>query len=262
METIYNAIGTGYNITRKADPFLTGRLLHFLEPHGGKLYLDIGCGTGNYTAALARQGLNFVGVEPSEEMLKEARKRDEQITWLQGTAEQIPIEGNAFDGVIATLTIHHWVDIDRAIKEICRVIKPGAKLIIFTALPQQIERYWLNHYFPEMLGSSIIQMPTSDSINRAITKAGFENIGTEKYFIQDDLQDNFLYSGKSRPELYFNEEIRKGISSFAALANVQEVKAGLLQLKADLESGEFINVKKRYENDLGDYLFIVAQKKA
>jgi SAM-dependent methyltransferase len=261
METIYNTIGTGYNATRKADPFLTGRLLYFLELKEGKLYLDIGCGTGNYTIALANHGLNFVGVEPSEEMLKEAKKRNEKIKWLRGTAEQIPAENNNFDGVIATLTIHHWVDIDLAVKEIYRATKPGAKLIIFTALPQQMEGYWLNHYFPGMLRSSIIQMPAFDSINNAITKAGFEITTTEKYFVQDDLQDNFLYTGKHRPTLYLNEEIRKGISSFAALPNATEVKAGLSKLHADLESGQFINIKKTYENDLGDYLFIVAEKK-
>ena len=65
MEAIYDAIGTGYNSTRQADPYLTSRLLYFLKPQPGKLYLDIGCGTGNYTIALSNQGLNFTGVEPS-----------------------------------------------------------------------------------------------------------------------------------------------------------------------------------------------------
>jgi ubiquinone/menaquinone biosynthesis C-methylase UbiE len=79
METIYNTIGVAYNSTRQADLCLTSRLLYFLKPGPGKLYLDIGCGTGNYTIALANNGLNFTGVEPSDAMINVARKRDQTI---------------------------------------------------------------------------------------------------------------------------------------------------------------------------------------
>jgi SAM-dependent methyltransferase len=261
LETIYNTIGTGYNSTRKADPYIASRLLHFLKPEPGKLYLDIGCGTGNYTIALANKGVGFVGVEPSDEMLKEARMRNDTINWLQGTAEQIPANDNSFDGVIATLTIHHWANIGQSLKEIYRVTKPGARLVFFTATSSQMEGYWLNHYFPGMLRSSIDQMPSFETINDELIKTGFEIVITEKYFVQDDLQDNFLYSGKNKPELYLNNEIRKGISSFAALANAEEVEKGLSVLHADLESGQFIHIKEKYANDLGDYLFIVAERR-
>jgi hypothetical protein len=49
METIYDTIGTGYNSTRQADPFLTSRLLHFLEPQPDMLEIDLGCCIGNHT---------------------------------------------------------------------------------------------------------------------------------------------------------------------------------------------------------------------
>ena len=71
--TIYNTIGTGYNHSRRADPYITGRLLALLQAVPGGGYLDIGCGTGNYTIALAAAGLGFTGVDPSEVMLLEAR---------------------------------------------------------------------------------------------------------------------------------------------------------------------------------------------
>lgn len=260
MEAVYDTIGKGYNSTRQADPYLTNQLLYFLEPQPGKLYLDIGCGTGNYTIALSNRGLNFTGVEPSEKMLNEARKRNEKINWLQGAAEQIPATGNAFDAVIATLTIHHWTDLNQSLKEIYRVTKENGTIVFFTATPEQMQGYWLNYYFPGMLASSIIQMPSFDSIKNALTDEGFVITTTEKYFIKDDLQDRFLYTGKNKPELYFNEDIRNGISSFAALANADEIKDGLKKLNADLESGKFQEIKKRYDNEMGDYMFIVAKK--
>ncbi len=259
-EDLYNVIGTDYNSTRQADPYIVSRLLHFLKPEPGKTYLDIGCGTGNYTIALADKGIYFIGIEPSEEMLKEARRRCDTITWKRGTAEQIPAADNSFDGVIATLTIHHWKDINRALKEIGRVLNANGRIVFFTADPEQIKAYWLNYYFPLMIRSSIEQMPSLNSINAALKNNHFEIISTEKYFINDDLQDNFLYSGKNKPQLYLNEQIRNGISSFAALANKAEVDKGLSMLQSDIESGRFETIQKEYENELGDYLFITAQK--
>jgi len=261
MEVIYDTIGDGYNSTRRADPYLAGRLIQLLNAVPGKQYLDIGCGTGNYTIALADEGLNFTGVEPSEEMLKEARSRSHNIKWLNGNAARIPAADNAFDGVMATLTIHHWDDLQKAITEIYRVTKPGGTLVLFTATPQQMKGYWLNHYFPNMLASSILQMPGFYAVASALTSAGFDLKHTEKYFIKEDLQDHFLYSGKHNPQLYLDEQIRKGISSFAALANAEEVASGLGQLTKDIESGEIQNIKDNFENNRGDYLFVVAGKK-
>lgn len=257
---LYDTIGTDYNSTRQADPYITERLFQFLSPQPNKLYLDIGCGTGNYTIALAKKGLSFYGVEPSEKMLETGRSKNDQINWLYGQAEHIPADDNLFDGVIATLTIHHWLDIEKAFREINRVLKGEGKLVIFTATPEQMKGYWLNYYFPKMLEDSILQMPSFDIIKDAAACADFVITGTEKYFIQDDLKDLFLYAGKNKPEFYLDEEIRKGSSSFSALANAAEVKQGLSKLEGDIESGRFAEVKSKYDSDSGEYLFITVQK--
>ena len=78
--------------------------------------------------------------------------------------------------------------------------------------------------------------------------------------MKEDLKDLFLQSGKHNPELYFNENVRKGISTFALLNNKEEVDKGLLQLRSDIDSGKFESLKKQYENDLGDYCFVVFEK--
>ena len=49
MGTKYDKIGIEYNLTRKADKYLTEQLLFHLNPKEHAQYLDIGCGTGNYT---------------------------------------------------------------------------------------------------------------------------------------------------------------------------------------------------------------------
>lgn len=103
-------------------------------------------------------------------------------------------------------------------------------------------------------------MPSFARIEQACMTNGFEVKNTEGYKIQDDLQDRFLYIGKNKPELYFDENIRSGISAFAALANKDEIRSGLLKLGTDLKNGIFKSIKDQYENKLGDYLFITAEK--
>jgi hypothetical protein len=123
-----------------------------------------------------------------------------------------------------------------------------------------MEGYWLNHYFPKMMKDSMQVMPARQKVEAVLESAGFAVTAAEKYFVQPDLEDLFLYSGKNRPSIYFNEQVRKGISSFSALSNKEEVESGLQKLSGDLENGSFIKAAKKYENDSGDYCFIAARK--
>jgi ubiquinone/menaquinone biosynthesis C-methylase UbiE len=257
-QPVYDTIGGDYNATRRADPFLAGRISESLR--GAESVLDLGCGTGNYTIAMARKGFTMTGVEPSALMLEKAKILTHKIQWINGLAERIPCRDKSFDGVFGTLTMHHWTDIGAAFIEIHRVLKPNGKAVFFTSTPRQMSGYWLNHYFPEMLGKSIRQMPSREKVETAAAHAGFLIKSHETYFIREDLEDHFLYAGKNKPALYFDEGVRAGISSFAALSNSSEVEKGLGRLNDDISSGAFEAVKKRYDNKEGDYLFLKFEK--
>ena len=252
---IYDLIGTGYNNTRKADPFISERLLELLAPMAGETYLDIGCGTGNYTMAMAGEGYAFYGVDPSVPMLGEARLKSSKVHWVQGSSEKIPFADSFFAGAMATLTIHHWKDLNRSFAELSRVLKPNSRLVVFTSLPEQMNGYWLNHYFPEMMKDSIVRMPALDVLISASSSARLRLAKREKYFVHDTLEDLFLYAGKHHPEIYFDPVVRGGMSSFTALSNKDEVTAGLQHLRKDLDKDQFKTVKQQYANDLGDYSF-------
>lgn len=260
MEATYDHIGNGYNNTRKPDPYLLERLQYHLNPIKEGLYLDIGCGTGNYTAKLHQKDTQFIGIDPSEKMLTKAKKAHPHITWTQGKAENIPLENNSMEGVVGTLTLHHWNDLEKGFSELYRVMKPYTNVVFFTSTPLQMQGYWLNHYFPKMLADSMKQMPTLENITKAMETAGFKDIFTEKYNIQPDLKDQFLYAGKQHPALYLDEKVRNGISSFSLLSNKEEVEKGLSQLEKDIASGEINNIIRNYENSDGDYLFVLSQK--
>lgn len=260
MEVKYDRIGIDYNLTRKADKYLTERLMHHLNPNNNGLYLGIGCGTGNYTNELQKKGFRFIGVDPSTEMLEKVKKKNRQIDCSIGTAEKTDLPRNSVDGIIASLTIHHWTDLEKGFLELGSVLKAKGSIVIFTSTPKQMKGYWLNHYFPKMMNDSIAQMPSLEKVRIAMGNMGIEVIKTEPYSIAPDLQDLFLYCGKENSELYFNDSIRNGISSFSSLSNRKEVDQGLEKLRKDMDSGQIEKILKSYKNNWGDYLFIVGRK--
>ena len=121
--TVYNKIGEGYNATRKADPYIASRLHELLSPMPDGLYIDIGCGTGNYLKALSDMGLNLYGVDPSEVMLVKAKAKNTNAIFIEAKAESIPLPDDFFDGALAVLTIHHWTDTLKGLQEVIGSLK-------------------------------------------------------------------------------------------------------------------------------------------
>lgn len=256
----YDQSGESYNLTRQADPEIVEKLVGILGPKPFGLYLDLGCGTGNYTSALSKEGLNIIGIDPSPEMLKIAKSKYPQIQWQLGSSEEIPLEDASVDGVLVTLSIHHWSNLSTGFQEMNRVVRPGGKCVIFTSDKDQMQHYWLAHYFPKMMQDSIDQMPQLEEVKKGLQETGWTTVETDPYFVSPDLKDHFLYSGKHRPELYLNDQIRMGISSFRSLSNKTEVESGLEQLKADIATGTFAEIKAKFDSSLGDYAFLSAVK--
>lgn len=93
--------------------------------------VDVGCGPGTAARVAARNGARVTGVDPSAAMLRVAgfvtRKGD--ITWREGTAEDLPVEDGTATVVWALATVHHWQNVDKAVGEAHRVLAPGGRLI-------------------------------------------------------------------------------------------------------------------------------------
>ncbi|MGN6477359.1 MAG: class I SAM-dependent methyltransferase [Flavipsychrobacter sp.] len=259
-EPIYNTIGRGYNTNRRADPYITGRMLANLEPTQNGIYLDLGCGTGNYLKAFINEGYKFYGVDPSERMLDIAKERCKDATIVKATAEALPFENAGFDGATIMFTMHHWGNQQEGLNELYRVLKPGSRAVFLSFTAEQMDGYWLAHYFPKMIHRSGEIVPARDEMIRMCTSAGFSLVNTEKYFVHEGLQDHFLYSNKYNPAAYLDASIRQGISSFTAFSTPEEVSAGLAMLEHDINTGSINDIMRKYQNDLGDYLFYIATK--
>ena len=88
---------------------------------------DIGAGTGKLTATLVRLGAEVTAVEPDPQMLAGLRQEMPAVRSVPGSAEELPLPDASVDAVLAGQAMH-WFDLDRALPEIARVLRPGGVL--------------------------------------------------------------------------------------------------------------------------------------
>lgn len=109
------------------------QVLTSLLGDGAGSLLDVGCGTGSYTAALARRGWDVTGVDISEDMLRLARERGVQAVLADATS--LPFEDASFDAAVSVLTNTDLDDLAAVLREIARVLRPGAPLVYLAVHP-------------------------------------------------------------------------------------------------------------------------------
>lgn len=129
------------------EPFGDWILSHYhLEP--GMRVLELGCGTGNMWHDAARwlpEGAELILTDFSEGMLAEAQKNVPPlpgITFRQVDIQQIPYEDGCFDAVIANMMLYHVPDLERALSEVARVLKPSGRFFCATVGEMGVAR-WL-----------------------------------------------------------------------------------------------------------------------
>jgi demethylmenaquinone methyltransferase / 2-methoxy-6-polyprenyl-1,4-benzoquinol methylase len=116
------------------------RLLKLAHGQPGERALDLCCGTGDITLALALQGLEVTGLDFSEPMLSHAAARFQTQNaktpfphppqFIQGDAQQIPFPDNTFDLVTVGYGLRNLASFETGLREMQRVARPGARLLI------------------------------------------------------------------------------------------------------------------------------------
>jgi len=104
-----------------------------LNPKTDKIYLDVGCGTGNLAIKIHQTGARVIGIDYSIEMLDRARRKDENIRFeFADINKKLNFEDSFFDGVITNNVISYIENPNNMIREIYRVLKPKGKFIAAT----------------------------------------------------------------------------------------------------------------------------------
>lgn len=112
--------------------------------------LDLGCGTGRYSNALADWfDASVVGIDPSEKMLAQAqRKTSARVRYERASGEAIPLGDESIDMVFISMAFHHFERPDRAAAECRRVLRQNGKLCLRAGTIDRIEEYAYVPFFP------------------------------------------------------------------------------------------------------------------
>lgn len=119
-------------------------LTALLPPHWR--VLDIGTGTGYLLPTLARHFQHVTAVDPSPAMLGLARQRAEReeltnVTFSFGQLEELPVDSESIDAIVAILVLHHSVSLPQAASELHRVLRPEGALLAVDLFPHDMEEF-------------------------------------------------------------------------------------------------------------------------
>ena len=154
------------------DRFHLNALVALIDPDW--VVGDLGCGTGQVTAALAPFVARVVAVDASSEMLQTAKERvgaASNVDLRRGDLEALPIDDERLDAAVLALVLHHVPDPAKALKDVARVVRPGGRVLIIDMLPhdrdgyrQQMGHVWLGF--------------ADDHIRTLLSDAGFASVRT------------------------------------------------------------------------------------
>jgi len=158
-----------------------------LHPSHGMTLVDIGAGTGAFSAAFSDWfDLSVVAVEPSAAMRAQIL-RTPAIQVLEGAAGALPLPAESADAAWLSLVLHHIPDLEVAAREIRRVLRPGAPVLIRQGFPDRYEPSGslkfdgieIVRWFPET-ARAVETFPTLTETRRAFAAAGFRQDALEQ----------------------------------------------------------------------------------
>jgi ubiquinone/menaquinone biosynthesis C-methylase UbiE len=138
--------------------------------------LDLGCGTGRYSGALAEYfGARVIAVDPAETMLAEARKKSlANVTLRKGSGESIPLADGSVDLVFISMAYHHFEAPAAAASECHRVLREGGMACLRAASIDRIGEYPYVPFFsrtPELCREHLASV---EAMQRTFVEAGFD----------------------------------------------------------------------------------------
>ena len=160
----------------------------------GDRALDVATGTGDLALELARRGASVIGLDFSGRMLELARDKAPEIDWVQGNALELAYEKGEFDAVTVGFGARNFSDLDRGMREMVRVAKPGGRVVILEiTTPERpplswFFRFWFDRAIPALgrmadseaytyLPSRVRRFPRAQELGARMAAAGLDNVG-------------------------------------------------------------------------------------
>jgi len=221
----YDTMAADYALHRSVHPNLLRRLAEFCQTASPSRVLEVGCGTGNYVAALAAMTpAQCSGVDPSSKMLEAARQKRAPVLWFQGSAESLPFPEGGFDFVYSVDVVHHVQGRRAFFSEAFRVLAKGGWFATATDTEEIIrQRVPLSRYFPETIEPELQRYPKAGEIPRLLCTSGFQKLSEEVVEFAYALSDPAPFERKAFSSLHLIPE--------------EAFNRGLARLKQDLQAG-------------------------
>jgi ubiquinone/menaquinone biosynthesis C-methylase UbiE len=168
------------------DAALTQRFLSALGEAAQKSVLDVACGPGILSAAIAKSARDVVAFDLTPQMLKKAAQRCaeaglDNVTFREGNAVELPFADAAFDAVVTRLSAHHFDRPSRVFEEIFRVLRPGGRFVIADVISSEVPaEAELQNAIEILRDPSHVRMLPGSELSALVTGAGFaiESVAT------------------------------------------------------------------------------------
>ena len=166
----------------KTDEQVAARFAAALGDAGRGDLIDVACGPGVVTAAIAPRAASVVAFDATEEMLDKARARCAKaglanVAFERGNAESLPFDDARFDGAVTRLAIHHFADPQRALGEMFRILRPGGVAVIVDVVSSEnAEESALQNAIERLRDPSHVRMLPASELDARVASAGFAAI--------------------------------------------------------------------------------------
>jgi demethylmenaquinone methyltransferase / 2-methoxy-6-polyprenyl-1,4-benzoquinol methylase len=158
--------------------------------------LDLACGTGDFSRLLSENGIDVVGVDMSEGMLRAART---DASLVLGDAASLPFAAGSFDGVVSGFALRNFAALEDVCCELARIVRPGGRIgLLDVAIPTGVigrtgYKVWFEHAVPAIGGlfsdaaayrylpASVEYLPPPQRFRLMLRDAGFAGVGRRTF---------------------------------------------------------------------------------
>ena len=200
-------------------------IAHDLSATESDPVLDLGCGTGMFSAYLSDWfGVSVVGIDPSEGMLAQARSRSsDRVRFVRGAAGSLPLADGSCVACWLSVTIHHWPDLAGGAREVRRVVADGGPVLLRQLFSDRAEGVTWMRFFPEARAVSDRHHPRLDVALDAFGEAGFhaeriESISQVTATSRTDYQRRFASRADSTLAALDEEAYARGVERISEWA--------------------------------------------
>lgn len=154
--------------------------------------IDVGCGPGLLSESLAKHAASVEGIDFSETMIEQARRRRSGVKFRVANAEQLPFAGEEFDVAVCCYTSHHFARPEKVYTELLRVLKPGGRIVVLHPIQAENAAFGaifqtLGDVFPPEkmktfpdLGGPLFDVETPEPYIELLRNCGFTDVMCEK----------------------------------------------------------------------------------